>query len=150
MITAEFAERYLVAPTVSVESEIEGEGHPAISKEEFWNNYIYGEICQPVSNIEMLAQLDEIMKSPFLTSESIRLLSKIKETVEDNMLKIGEVLSTLAKDLPRICPNITALERLDIAWIENEYNKEFISIDTYCNELTDYLRKYFKVESIME
>lgn len=150
MITPEFAERYLVAPTVSVESEIEGEGHPAISKEEFWNNYIYGEICQPVSNIEMLAQLDEIMKSPFLTSESIRLLSKIKETVEDNMLKIGEVLSTLAKDLPRICPNITALERLDIAWIENEYNKEFISIDIYCNELTDYLRKYFKVESIME
>lgn len=40
MITPEFAERYLVAPTVSVESEIEGEVHPAISKEEFWNNYI--------------------------------------------------------------------------------------------------------------
>ena len=29
-------------------------------------------------------------------------------------------------------------------------NEKFISIDIYCNELTDYLRKYFKVESIME
>ena len=38
----------------------------------------------------------------------------------------------------------------DISWIENKYNKEFVSIDTYCNELTDYLRKYFKVESIMD
>lgn len=28
--------------------------------------------------------------------------------------------------------------------------EEFVSIDTYCNELTDYLRKYFKVESIMD
>lgn len=100
--------------------------------------------------MNMISQLEEIMKSPFLTGESIRLLSKIKETVEENMLKIGEVLTGIAQNLPNMCPSLEALMGFDISWIENKYNEEFVSIDTYCNELTDYLRKYFKVESIMD
>lgn len=153
MITAEYAERYLVAPLSPLKSESESTNQinqQTVSKEDFWNSFIYGEICEPACTMNIMSQLDEIMKSPFLTSESIRLLSKIKETVEENMLKIGEVLTEIAQNLPNMCPSLEALMDFDISWIENKYNKEFVSIDTYYSELTDYLRKYFKVESIMD
>lgn len=152
MITAEYAKRYLISPTFSPEKESdnEEETQPTVTKKEFWNDYIYGEICQPTSTVKTLKQLDEIMKSPFLTGESIQLLSMIKRTVEKNILRIGEVLTTVAKELPKMCPDISSLKEMPLAAIENEYNKVFISIEPYCKELTDYLRRYFKVESIME
>ena len=151
IIIADVADRYItpIFP-VSNEDKIEQTPQPTITKEEFWSNYIYGEICLPFSTSEMIKKLDEIMKSPFLTAESIRLLAKIKETIEENILKIGEVLTVVAKDLPKICPDIDSLKRLSIASIENKYNETFILIEPYCSELTDYLRKYFKVESIMK
>lgn len=121
-----------------------------MSKMEVWNNYIYEEICQTVSNTKMLAQIDEIMKSPFLTSESIRLLSEIKKIVLDNILTIGTVLTDVARELPTKCPNINDLKKRDtMVSIANEYNKKFICIEPYCDKLTKYLRSYFKVESIM-
>ena len=153
IITSEYAEPYLVAPSSPLKSECGITNQPTsqtANKEDFWNSFIYGEICEPACTVNMISQLEEIMKSPFLTGESIRLLSKIKETVEENMLKIGEVLTGIAQNLPNMCPSLEALMDFDISWIENKYNEEFVSIDTYCNELTDYLRKYFKVESIMD
>lgn len=150
ILTSEFAERYLVAPDLSSENESVEKDPPSMSKMEVWNNYIYGEICQTVSNTKMLAQIDEIMKSPFLTSESIRLLSEIKKIVLDNILTIGTVLTDVARELPTKCPNINDLKKRDtMVSIANEYNKKFICIEPYCDKLTKYLRSYFKVESIM-
>ena len=152
LVTTEFAERYLITVTFPTENQDNNEAktQPTVTKGDYWNDYIYGEICQPNSTVKMISQLDEIMKSPFLTSESVQLLSKIKETVEENILKIGEVLTAVAKDLPKICPDIDSLKTLPLSSITNKYIEVFTPIEPYCSNLTDYLRKYFKVESIME
>lgn len=151
IITFEYAKRYMIEPGLrynnikkSKESEI------GKSKEDVWAEYLHGEICEPKKTVDMLLQLDEILQSPFLTKESIRLLQEIKDSILDNMTQIGTVLTEVAKELPYLYPNAEELQQIDIGWIENRYNQVFDPLDTYCVALTDYLREYFKVETVMK
>ena len=155
IVSSYFMEHYF-EPVLSpgeeiVHENIEPEDGPeTISKEEKWKSYTYGIICQPRKTTCMLDQLDEIMKSPFLPHKAVQLLAEIKETVHRNSIKLGEVLTEVSQQLPIFYPDLESMKTANMSWISQKYAEEFIPMEKSCNDLTEYLREYFHVESIMK
>ena len=152
IITFKYAQKYMIEPGLRCDDggNNSKEPVPEKTKEEIWAEYLHGEICEPRKTVDMLLQLDEIMQSPFLTKKSIRLLQKLKDAIMENITQIGNVLTDVAKELPYLYPDAEELKQIDIGWIENRYNQVFDPLDVHCTALTDYLRDYFRVESVME
>ena len=154
IFSEKFAEKYLDLandPTIGDKNEKDVAEHmvdPKV-KAAIWNTFEYGEISIPKEYTMALDRIESIMKSPFLTTKSIKYLKAIKDSVLDNTALIGKVLTRISKQLPEKYPNFSQMKTASIAWIENEYNSEFVSLSDYCDKLTDYLRDYFKSDFIM-
>jgi hypothetical protein len=154
VVSKEFAEKYFDLandPTIKTKDEKDIAEHrvdPKV-KSTIWNSYEYGAISIPKENVKALNRIELIMESPFLTTKSIEYLKDIKDSVLDNTCLIGKVLTRVSKELPEKYPNFDIMRKASIAWIENEYNLEFISLSNNCNKFTGYLRDYLKSDSIM-
>lgn len=117
---------------------------------DIWQKNELGIICIPNEHIEAVERIDKIIKSPLLPKECIKYLSEIEEIAKENIVILNEVLREVSQELPEKYTNKNDLFNISLSWIGNRYNDKFISFTDTTDELTDYLRAYFKVDELLK
>jgi hypothetical protein len=59
-------------------------------------------------------------------------------------------LTEVAKELPEKYPDKDSIIKADTSWIWNRYNKKIKYFEPHADNLTDYLREYLTIESLLE
>lgn len=131
-------------------SEIRREPPDPMVKATLWKDYNHGDIKIPRKTSNSLKELDKILKSPLLPKECIKYLVEIKNTVNNNIMLVKDVLEEIAQELPEKYSNRDALKKANITWITNRYNHEFNDLEETADKLTDYLREYLNADSLLD
>ena len=115
-----------------------------------WSRYHFGPIYLPKEFCEAHAKLQRLMGSPLLPKPLLALLEEYLARIDRNVMLLGAVLTECAREMPDRYPTQTELRKAAFYWSDNRYNSRFESLEDQAKEISDYLRKYFSPDAIME
>lgn len=138
-----------VAREVAASNE-DGENRPdPRTKFAVWSNYEHYilKISPEFSDIDK--KMDTLISNPLLPTELMNLLKSLKVRVHENLDLIREHCETSAKEMPEKYPNLNTMKKASIDWIRARYTKDFKELDDIADEITKYIKNYFKTDELI-
>lgn len=114
-----------------------------------WQSYEHGLIGFTNKHQQALTKLHKFQVSPLLPKELKTLINDFEQEVHKNLFTVGEVLTTVSKQLPEKYPNIDTLKKMELAWIWNEYNHKYSRLGDKQMEILKFLGDYFQIENLL-
>ena len=96
-----------------------------------------------------MTKLQKFQVSPLLPNDLKTLISDFEQQVHKNLMVVGEVLTTLSKQLPEKYPNTDTLKKANLSWVWNEYNDKYSRLEGKQKEILNYLGEYFQIENLL-
>jgi hypothetical protein len=122
--------------------------NPALILEK-WQAYEHGMIEFTKKYQQTSDRLHRFQVSPLLPKELKTLITAFEDEVRKNLRSVGEVLTSIAKQLPEKYPTIDTLKKSELQWIWNEYNDKYQRLEGKQNEILQYLEGYLQTDNLL-
>lgn len=114
-----------------------------------WSHYVHGMIHFTKNYQKNIERLNGISVSPLLPSAVKRALDDVIEIQHGNLLEVGAVLTALAPEMPKLCPDPESIHRLEPSFFWNRYNQRRHLLEPAVEAVLGAIRDYLQVENIL-
>lgn len=115
-----------------------------------WQAYDHGAIYMTKKFEVSLGRLHRFQVSPLLPKDLKALIGALEAEALKNLRAVGEVLTSLAKQLPDKYPTLDLLMRADLSWIWNEYNhNKYSRLKDKQDNVLKYLEGYLQIDDLL-
>ena len=115
-----------------------------------WAHYQHNPIALSTGFSKSKDQLSRIADSPLITKELADKIGDLQMTISKDVHRLSEILTEAAKEMPEKYPTLAALQKGSFGWISSRYNSGFTALGPKSKAISDYMRRYFKVDKLME
>jgi len=120
------------------------------TKAAIWSDFTCDVVHIPARFVEANAAYSKLIDSPLLPAECVNQLVAYRDTVNQNVHLLGEVLTECAKELPKKCPNREIFAKATDDWIVSRFMKRFKDLSPKAKAITDYVRKYYLTDELLK
>jgi hypothetical protein len=124
------------------ESEAHTPDNDASAENKVWE-YEHPEIAVPRGFIKTQDEMRTLLESPILPTKMASLIEEYIHAVENNMVRIWELIDECAKEMPQKYPSLDTLSRARHSWIHVRYIKGMDNLEPYADRIIKYVRDYF-------
>jgi len=114
-----------------------------------WSEYKFRPISVSQTHHNNYQNLEKLGKSAFIPKQYERLVRKYLDVAGNNVVLIGEILTEASKELPEKYPNVEALKRISLLWIENRYTKKFKLLEPFARKIEAFVREYLGTDTLL-
>lgn len=126
-------------------------GRPdASTKHAIWSSYDHPIMITPNEFNEMNKKFLKLKSNPLIPAALINHLVEYQEIVRKNIKELEEILLTCSQELPTKYPNLETIKKARIEWVHSRFNKNFIDLSPKADEITNYIRSYFKTDELLK
>lgn len=123
--------------------------NPALVLKE-WEQYEYGKIEYTIQFRTETDKLKNLSASPLIPQELKDKINAFDKKIHDNLLAVGTVLTSVAKEMPTKFPNPKSLDNFNHSGLWNRYNSEMQKVDNDAKEILTYIRQYLKIDELIK
>jgi hypothetical protein len=115
-----------------------------------WQAYDHGAVYMTKKFENSLDRLHRFQVSPLLPKDLKALIAAFESEAFKNLHAVGEVLTSIAKQLPNKYPTLDLLMRADLSWIWNEYNRnKYSRLKDKQDDVLKYLEGYLQINDLL-
>lgn len=115
-----------------------------------WSKYDHVVLRLPKEYDEMKKTFLKLKSNPLLPEKLISLLVEYENMVKDNMNIVHNIIIECSQEMPEKYPNLPTMQKATLNWIESRYNSKFIHLSPKAEEITKYIRSYFKPDNLFD
>lgn len=115
-----------------------------------WKSYKYDTVDFTKSYKEATEQVRRFHALPLLPRELKAIISDFEAVVHDDLLRVGTLLTEVARELPTRYPTFEILSKADLSWIWSKYNHTCIPLEEKQNAILAYVENYLQVDNLLE
>ncbi|NQD81351.1 hypothetical protein HP436_14320, partial [Pseudomonas sp. CrR14] len=114
-----------------------------------WNEYVLSKVDFTHTFQEKMSELSKLASSPLLPKELTDLIYEFRGIVNGNVILIGKVISSAAKELPAKYSTANDVTLFRPEWIWNQYNSQRKDSSEVVGKILKYISDYLQVNKIM-
>ena len=138
-------------PRTLVAREEDAENSPSYSTPQEAQRFTYNSTPIYINRtcVESLDFFDEQLENPLLPITLVNLLQDYKATMQSNMMKLHDVFSEAAKEMPELYPDVNALQGSGNYWdVWDNYMSEYDNLKPKADKIVAFIRDYFMTDNL--
>lgn len=115
-----------------------------------WSKHEIHEIRLPKGYFDYREGTRRLGDSPLLPHDLADLIRQYEAALDESLERIGKSLKEVADELPEAYPNADTMKRAQMSWAYNRLNRGLVDLRPKAAQITEYVRDYFKIETLMD
>lgn len=147
-----FVKKHFVKPEYfekAEEKKKEEIANPALILKE-WEQYEFGYIRYTKKFKDETVKLKYLSASPLIPQLLKEKINAFDKKINCNLLNIGKVLTSIAKEMPTKFTNPKSLDMFNNIGLWNIYNHEMEKVESDAKEILTYIRQYLQIDELIK
>jgi hypothetical protein len=115
-----------------------------------WQKYEHGAIEFTAKNLKHMETIRRFRVSPLLPNELKQKIGEFEHQAHENLMLIGETLTSAAKELPEKYQSVEDLQRAAFDWLWNKYNHKKPMLTDAQNDILKFVSNYLSIDNLLE
>jgi hypothetical protein len=141
--------RLVEDPFIEVPTKVENDNRDGRVRAAVWTRYTYDTIHLPCKLLDAQDRLMKILESPLLPKKCVELIGQYRTLIDNNVGYIRNTLTDVSAELPEKYGSLEALRKASNLWIRNLYNDRFEPLKPKADQIVQFIREYYDIESIL-
>jgi hypothetical protein len=152
VISRDFVEKYFEKPapirTEPKDEPPQADINPAIVFAQ-WQEYTHGMIEFTKRHQKASERVRRFRVSPLMPSELKNRIGSFEDVVGRNLYAVGDLLTEFAKELPDKYPTLASLDKADLSWVWNQYNRRREPLGEKQNAILSFVTDYLQIDKLL-